>query len=33
MKEKIELASGDIPEVNMWCPHTRNPRNAIASEE
>ena len=31
--EKIAFASGDIPEVNMWCPHTRNPMKAIASDE
>jgi hypothetical protein len=33
MSEKIVFASGDMPEVNMWCPHTRNPPKAIATDE
>ncbi len=31
--EKTVVATADCPEVNMWCPQTRKPMNAIAKEE
>mgnify|MGYP005645328961 CR=1 FL=1 len=32
MNEKITLINGDWPDVNMWCPHTKNENIAIAIE-
>jgi hypothetical protein len=32
-KEKTIAAISDCPEVNMWCPQTRNPITAMAMEE
>src|SRR6056297_511438 len=31
--ENTMLAREDCPAVNIWCPHTKKPINAIASEE
>ena len=29
---KTMVVTSAIPEVNIWCPQTRNPNNAIATE-
>ena len=32
MAEKITFSNVDWPETNRWCPHTRKPNIAIATE-
>src|SRR4030067_594505 len=32
-REKMIAAVPDIPVTNMWCPQTKNPKRAIATEE
>ena len=29
----LKMIVGEYPDVNMWCPQTRNPNNAIAIDE
>ena len=32
MAEKMVPAKTDCPLVNMWCPHTKKPKSAMAME-
>src|SRR4030065_2285220 len=32
-REKMIAAVPDMPVTNMWCPQTKNPKRAIASDE
>src|SRR4030067_3597384 len=32
-REKMIAAVPDMPVTNMWCPQTKNPKTAIASDE
>ena len=33
MNENTICENTDCPDVNIWCPHTKNPMNAIESVE